>query len=122
AVDLEQLDLAGLAVDAADRDEAIRIVRREPEIAVEIHPAVMGDEAELGSRPPRPVGAVVGLVGGADAGLRHHGKVVELPHDTGGVAARSGAWCELERALARSARTGEIGRKLLLIELDDGVG
>ena len=83
---LEQLDLAGLGVDAADRGEAIGIVRREPEIAVEIHAAVMGDEADLGGRPHGPVGAVVGLVLGADAGLRHERQVVELPHRASGFA------------------------------------
>src|SRR6185369_12159260 len=44
AVDLEQLHCAGLAVHLADGDLTIGIVGGEPEIAIEIHAAVMSDE------------------------------------------------------------------------------
>ena len=90
AVDLEQLHRAGLAVHPADGDLAVGIVRGEPEIAVEIHAAVMGDEPELGRRSQGPVGPVIGLVGGSDPALGDHGKIVELPHHARGFAGRTG--------------------------------
>ena len=122
AVDLEEFHLAGLGVDASDRDVLVGRVRGEPDVAVEIHAAVMGHEAELGGRAERPVRAVIDGGRGADAGVGIERNVIERPHRARRFAGRPRPVLDLHRAFARAAHLGEIGGELLLVDIDDLVG
>ena len=83
--------LTGRLVDLADRDEAVGAVRREPRVAVEVHRAVMDQEAGLGRRAHCPVRAVIhgARRKEAGAGIGNALDIIELPDDAGGFTGRT---------------------------------
>src|SRR5262249_16734359 len=66
------------------------------EIAVEAHAAVMRELADLRGRSERPIGAVVVVVLGPDAGVGVEREIVERPRRAGGFAARPRALRDLD--------------------------
>ena len=81
----------------------------------------MGDQGEFRRRPQRPVGAVVGLMRGANAGVRIGRQVIELPDHARGFAGERRPRLDVEgRAGPAGAR--QIGGEILLVELDHRVG
>ena len=74
----------------------------------------------LGGRAERPVAAVVGGLPAGRAGSI--GKSYSLNTTRAASPVGRGAQLELHRAFAGSARAGEIGRELLLVEVDVRLG
>ena len=114
-VKLEMLHRAGLAVDLGDRGVGAGVAEGDPDVAVEIHLRVMHARHVMHfARACRATSrAVVGAVVAA-----FHREVVFLDDDARRFAGRPRPQLELHRAFARTARAGEIGGELLLMEFD----
>src|SRR5262249_59466276 len=121
---LEQLHFAGLGVDLADRGTLVRDVAGEPELAVEIEPGIMyaPTRDEDGRRAERPVAAVVLHEVRRQAHVRIERNVVFLEHHPRGLAGGARLELDLHRAFAWAACTGEIGRQLLLMVVENAGG
>src|SRR5262252_8949594 len=118
---LEQLDLAGLAIDLADGGAAVRDVAGEPELPVEIEPGVMHAPArdEDGRRAERPIAAVVLHEVVRQARVRIERHVVLLEHDARRLPGRTRIGRKPHGAFAGSARAREIGRQFLLMVVEN---
>src|SRR6266436_9629378 len=119
--DLEQLDLAGLAIDLADGGASVRDVAGKPELAVEIEPGVMHAPArdEDGRRAERPIAAVVLHEVARQARVRIERHVVLLEHDARRLPGGTRIGGKSHSAFAGSARARETGRQFLLMVVEN---
>ncbi len=118
---LEQLDLAGLAIDLADGGAPVGDVAGKPELAVEIEPGIVHAPArdEDRRRSERPIAAVVLHEVARQARVRVERHVVLLEHDARRLAGGTRIGGELHGAFARSERAREIGRQFLLVVVEN---
>src|SRR5262249_28315035 len=114
-VELEVLHRAGPAVDLRNRRVDTVVAGGAPDVAGEVHLCVVhaGHVIHLGGRAKRPVGSVIGT---AVATL--HREVIFPDDHARRFTRRSRPQLEHHRAVARSARAGEIFGELALVELD----
>ena len=118
---LEQLDLAGRGVDAADGGALVGDVAGEPEIAGQIEPGIVDAPAwdQNRRRAQRPVAAVVLHEVGGQVGIGIERNVVFLEHHARRFARRPRLEFDAHVACAGAARLREIGGKLLLVIIEN---
>src|SRR5262249_48913361 len=116
----ELLHRPGLGVDLRHGGVVARQTVGDPQVTIEIglHVVYPDHTVEIGRRAEHPVAAVIRGLRRAIARLLR--KVVLLEHHARGLALRPFRQRDLHRAFARAAGAGEIGRQLLLVEVDVG--
>ena len=113
---------AGFGVHLADGHVFVRIVGGEINIAVESQAAIVRHLADFGGGAERPVGAVVRIHFGADAGDRAQRQVIKRPHHARRFSGGARTGGHFHRRFTRPARTCEIRRQRFLYAIQQWAG